>query len=72
MAQRTAQLQLEHRRTIRWTLAIVAMLVLKAVGLRMPKPVLLFAARAPVQYRVPGGRWQTYRLDPAELQRRFA
>lgn len=70
MAQQPA-IPIQYRRTVRWTLAVVGMLCLKAVGLRMPKSVLLFAARAPVQTRVAGGRWQTVRLDPAELQRRF-
>ena len=71
MAQQPT-ITIEHRRTVRWTLAIMGMHVLKAIGLKMPKAVLLYAARAPMQTRVAGGRWQTVRLDPAEIKRRFA
>jgi hypothetical protein len=68
---RHSNVELRHRRTARWTLCIMGMCALKAVGLKMPKAVLLWCARAPIQVRAGRGPWQTVRLDPAELQRRF-
>jgi hypothetical protein len=64
-------LHVEHRRTVSWTLCIMAVYALKAMGLKMPNRLLLFFARRPIQYRVAGGRWHTYKLDPAELRRRL-
>ena len=63
--------RVEYRRSVRWTLCAMAVYALKAIGLKVPRRVLLWAARRPGQFRVAGGRWQPVRLDAAELQRRF-
>ena len=60
-----------YRRTVRWTLCVMAVNALTAIGLKVPRRVLLWCARKPGQFRIAGGRWQTVRLDTAELHRRF-
>ena len=69
MAQATINFQ--YRRSIRWTLGVIGVVVMKAVGLKMPRRLLLWLARCPGQYRIDRGPWQTIRLDPAEINRRF-
>jgi hypothetical protein len=72
MPQQPLSFTVHYRRTVRWTLCVAAVYALRAVGLRMPKRLLLWFARSPGQFRVGGGgRWQTVRLDDAELKRRF-
>jgi hypothetical protein len=67
----TITVTVRYRRTIRWTLGVMGIYALKAIGLKMPKRLLLWLARAPMQCRVGDGPWRTIRLDPAELRRRF-
>lgn len=67
----SAQVQTQYRRTVRWTLCVVGVCVMKSVGLKMPRRLLLWCARRPGQYRAGNGPWQTIKLDPEEIKRRF-
>ena len=71
MAQPTANVEVECRRTVLWSACCATVYVLNAVGIRMPRAVILYCARSPMQVRVAGGPWRTIRLDPQEIQRRF-
>lgn len=67
----TLATNVEYRRSIRMTLCVFAVVCLKAVGLKLPRRVILWCARAPGQFRIGGGRWRTIRLSPEEINRRF-
>ena len=67
----SATVQIEYRRTVTWTIAVIAVYLLRAVGLKMPKRLLLWFARTPGQWRIAGGKWQMIRLHPEDIHRRF-
>lgn len=71
MAQHTASIGIEHRRTWGWAFCVGVVLLANALSVRLPRGFILFFARRPMQYRIGGGRWQTVTLENTELYRRF-
>jgi len=67
----TLDTTIEYRRSIRMTLCVVGVVVLKALGLKMPRAVVLWCARVPGQFRTGTGAWRVIRLSREEIKGRF-